>query len=186
MKEKLVVSEERRICSRLVLAAARRPAAVVWGRRWVSPSLRRFCLHSSLFPKKRRGELGPGRRAAAIIGKLAEVPLSRTQSAPEASSTWAFSVALGTYLSPNAAAIAANRCLACATPALRYVATTMDRIIIAKATWWRRRLSRFFLHARISSEGKKRSLAWTAADCSSTWNIYFYLSRVLLQRKRRC
>lgn len=45
------------------------PAAVVWGRRWVSPSLRCLCLHSSLFPKKRRGDLGPGRRAAAIIGE---------------------------------------------------------------------------------------------------------------------
>ena len=71
-----------------------RPAAIVWGRRWVSPSLRCFCLHSSLFPKKRREELGPGRRAAAIIGKLAEIPLSHTQSAHEFTGTRAVSVAV--------------------------------------------------------------------------------------------
>lgn len=99
-----------------------RPAAVVWGRRWVSPSLRCFCLHSSLFLKKRRGELGPGRRAAAIIGKLTEMPLSHTQSAHKFIRTWAISVAAEAYFRRNITAIGTNSPLSrvCGRPSIMW------------------------------------------------------------------
>lgn len=44
----------------------------------------------------------------------------------------------------------------------------------------------FFYTPEFLWRKKKRSFVWTAPDCSSTWNIYFYLSRVLLQRKGWC
>lgn len=111
LRNRLLLSNVPSRCSVCELAAENRPAAVVRGRRWVSPSHGCFCLHSSLFPKKRRGELGPGRRAAAIIGKLAEIPLSHTQSAYELTSTRTISVAVEAYFRRNITVIATNSAL---------------------------------------------------------------------------
>lgn len=170
----LFFSNEPRICRTHTgeLAAEDRPAAVVWGRRWVSPSLRCHCLHSSLFPKKRRGELGPGRTAAAIIGKLAEIPLPHTQSADESAGTRTVGVAVEGDLRRNATAIATNSALSRvrARPAQHYVGTTMDRIIIEKATWWTEEKTAKQLFARLNFSWGK-AFAWTALDCSIAWDI---------------
>lgn len=151
-----------------VRATESRPAAVVWGRRWVrlSPSLGCFGLHCSLFPKKRRGDLGPGRRraAAAIIGKLREIPLSHARSAPKIGQDMKDPCcSRSTFHRRHRGDYNKLTVVWCATPAQRYyVATTMDRIMIEKATWWTERKtsgadflfffssSFFFLHARIS------------------------------------
>lgn len=89
-------------------ASSREPTCCSCVRAPLGESLRCFCLCSSLFPKKRRGEPGPGRRAAAIIGKLAEIPLSHTQSAHELIRTRTNCVAVEAYFGRNTTAIATN------------------------------------------------------------------------------
>lgn len=151
----------------------------------MSPSLRRVCLHSSLFPKKRRGELGPGRRAAAIIAK--------------AGRNTTFTHAICSRIGPahgrfasrsehigdeNAAAICyeTRRVVSCARtgPALCGHNNGQNN-------YWkkqrgeprRRRLSRF-PHARISHEEIPPSpfflffgvCARTPSDCSSSFGIF--------------
>lgn len=111
----------------------------------MSPSLRRVCLHGSLFPKKRRGELAPGRRrraaTAAIIGKLPQTARNlltdRRRNKGEENAA-AICYESRCVVSPVRACVRAACVSVCVrayvrTPAQHYVGTTMDRIIIGKS-----------------------------------------------------
>lgn len=153
----------------------------MWGRHWENPSLRSLCLHSSVFPKKRRGELGPGRRRAAITESWQKYHFHTRNLLLNWSGHEQFVLQQKAFLKRNSTGDCIKlTVVSCARPAQRYVGTTMDRIIIEKATWWtgrRRRLSRFFfflfLNTRLNLALVKKALREQKSDCSIVRDIYF-------------
>lgn len=138
----------------------------------LSPQLR--------FPKEKKRRTRSGEEEGRHYGKLTEIPLSHAQSAPKLIGTWAVCVAAEGILKRNSTGDCIKlTVVSCARPAQRYVGTTMDRIIIEKATWWtgrRRRLSRFFflfLNARLNLALVKKALREQKSDCSIVRDIYF-------------
>lgn len=112
----------------------------------MSPSLRRLGVHSSLFPKKRRGDLGPGKEGGGGPPPLSGETLTEIPSLSLATRQLSLAKTPGRErFCARAGAFDLNRgharraiptevgVVSCAPPAQRYyVATTMDRIIIGE------------------------------------------------------